>query len=90
MFELLAFESVEMIGFNKMEELKRNLKLITNPKTLQPGELVQAIQSADEYFLDKRPILNPRLKHFLQNRSYQKALLWIEGNEATEKGVCGG
>ena len=86
----MAFESVEKIGFNKMEELKRNLKLITNPKTLQPGELVQAIQSADEYLKStKGLVLNPRLRHFLQNRSYEKALLWIEG-EATEKGVCGG
>jgi hypothetical protein len=32
--------------------------------------------------------LDPRLRHFLQNRSYEKALIWLEGEEP-EKGVCG-
>jgi len=32
--------------------------------------------------------IHPRLLHFLQNRSYQKALTWINGGEP-ERGTCG-
>ena len=32
-----------------MEELKRNFEIDYKSEALQPGELVQAIQSADEY-----------------------------------------
>lgn len=35
--------------------------------------------------------IEPRLKHYLTQRSYQKALLFLEGREAeNERGNCGG
>ena len=46
---------------------------------------MEALKYIDNFLEKENP--DPRLKHFLQNRSYQKALLWIEGNEP-EKGVC--
>ena len=68
-----------------MDLLKSRLWLITNPKQAKPGELMEALKYMDNFLEKENP--DPRLKHFLQNRSYQKALLWIEGNEP-EKGVC--
>ena len=71
-----------------MEELKSSLHLITNPKEAKPGELLNALQKMDEVLNDRRTEIHPRLLHFLQNRSYQKALTWIDGGE-TERGTCG-
>lgn len=71
-----------------MEELKSSLHLITNPKKAKPGELLNALQKMDEVLNDRRTEIHPRLLHFLQNRSYQKALTWIDGGEP-ERGTCG-
>ena len=53
------------------------------------GELGQSLQRLDEIILSSKDDLHPRLRHFLENRSYAKALIWLEG-ETPEKGVCGG
>lgn len=71
-----------------MEELKSSLRLITNPKDAKPGELIREINLLDEMLNQNASNLDPRLRHFLQNRSYEKALIWLEGEEP-EKGVCG-
>jgi hypothetical protein len=71
-----------------MDELKSSLHLITNPKEAKPGELLNALQKMDEVLNDRRTEIHPRLLHFLQNRSYQKALTWINGGEPA-KGTCG-
>ena len=71
-----------------MEELKSSLRLITNPKDAKPGELITELKSLDEMLNQNASNLDPRLRHFLQNRSYKKALIWLEGEEP-EKGVCG-
>ena len=70
-----------------MEELKSSLRLITNPKDAKPGELIRELKSLDEMLNQNASNLDPRLRHFLQNRSYEKALLWIEGG-TPEKGIC--
>tara|TARA_Y100001934_G_C12209685_1_gene705398 strand:+ start:517 stop:741 length:225 start_codon:yes stop_codon:yes gene_type:complete len=72
-----------------MEELKRHLQVVVNPQGAVSGELAGAIRSLDETLRTKGETLPGRLRHFLENRSYQKALLWLEGGEP-EKGVCGG
>ena len=42
---------------------------------------LQAISERIEWLQDALPpTVNPRLKHFLENRSYDKALEWIEAN----------
>ena len=71
-----------------MEELKSSLLLITNPKNAKPGEFIRELKSLDEILKQNASNLDPRLKHFLQNRSYEKALIWLKGEEP-EKGVCG-
>ena len=72
-----------------MEEVKKCLKVITTPKAAKPGELGESLRRLDEIVKDAQAALHPRLRHFLENRSYGKALLWLEDGEP-EKGVCGG
>lgn len=72
-----------------MDEIKECLRTITEPKDARPGELGQSLQRLDEISKDSEAGLHPRLRHFLENRSYGKALLWLD-DEEPEKGVCGG
>ena len=72
-----------------MEEIKSCLQVITNPKDAKPGEFKQTLARLDEIVREQKQDLHPRLRHFLENRSYQKAVTWFEG-ETPEKGSCGG
>ena len=71
-----------------LDEIKSSLHLITNPNEAKPGELLKALQKMDEVLNDRSIGIHPRLLHFLQNRSYLKALTWINGGEP-ERGTCG-
>jgi hypothetical protein len=71
-----------------MNVMKNCLKIITNPKTAASGSLSKALSTLDEIVASPSSNLHPRLKHFLRNRSYEKALVWIEGGQP-EKGTCG-
>ena len=71
-----------------MEEIKKCLRTITAPGDAKPGELGKSLQRLDEIAKEAGSGLHPRLRHFLENRSYGKALLWLEDGEP-EKGVCG-
>ncbi len=70
------------------DELKSSLYLITNPKEAKQGELVAALQILDNYVNTSNAEMHPRLLHFLQKRSYQKAWTWLHGGKP-EKGICG-
>jgi len=37
-----------------------------------------------------RPVLHPQLVHFLENRSYAKALMFLGGETDIPVGACGG
>jgi hypothetical protein len=37
-----------------------------------------------------RPGLHPQLAHFLENRSYAKALMFLGGDTDIPVGICGG
>lgn len=71
-----------------MDELTNSLKIIINPKMAVSGSLLKALSTLDEIVASPSSNLHPRLKHFLQNRSYEKALIWIEGGQPG-KGTCG-
>ena len=71
-----------------MKKIKSSLIKITNPKEAKSGEILEAIKFIDQCLEQENNELSPRLKHFLQNRSYLKALNWIEG-EQVESGICG-
>ena len=72
-----------------MDEIKSCLEVITNPKNAKPGEFKQTLARLDSLVRDQKESLHPRLRHFLENRSYQKAVIWLKG-ETPEKGTCGG
>ncbi len=44
----------------------------------------------DEFLARGRAGLHPQLVHFLQNRSYAKALMFLGGETDIPAGVCGG
>lgn len=71
-----------------MDEIKVCLQTITNPKDAKPGELFQALRTLDSILVHDSLEIDLKLRHFLEKRSYQKALVWIDG-ETPEKGVCG-
>jgi len=72
-----------------MENILKSLRVITRPSEAGPGELAKAIRALDETLQDSDGELDGRLRHFLENRSYEKALVWLQGEEP-EKGICGG
>ena len=71
-----------------MEDILKNLRIVTNPTHIVVGELPIAIQALDKVLAERGNELPGRLRHFLENRSYQKALVFLEGGEP-EKGTCG-
>ena len=64
-----------------MEEIEKCLRTITAPGDAKPGEFGKSLQRLDEIAKDAGSGLHPRLRHFLENRSYGKALLWLEDGE---------
>mgnify|MGYP004311453673 CR=1 FL=1 len=71
-----------------MDDVLQSLRIIVNPRESGSGELASAIRSLDEVLGDQEKELRGRLRHFLENRSYAKALVFLEGGEP-EKGTCG-
>ncbi len=71
-----------------MDDVLQSLRIIVNPECTGPGEVGLAIRSLDEVLGDQEKELPGRLRHFLENRSYAKALVFLQGGEP-EKGTCG-
>jgi hypothetical protein len=44
----------------------------------------------DDYLVKGRSSLHPQLVHFLENRSYPKALMFLGGEHEIPAGACGG
>ena len=68
-----------------IHEIKESLLAIVSPN--EKPDLVVALRKLDECVQERGNEMNPRLRHFLENRSYEKALLWIDG-EKPPKGIC--
>jgi hypothetical protein len=75
--------------YGAMDEIKSCLDVITNPKDAKPDKFRQTLAKLDLLVGEHKQSLHPRLRHFLENRSYQKAVVWLAG-ETPEKGSCGG
>ena len=71
-----------------MDEVRNHLRKIVFSVDGVAGELPMAIQALDKVLAERGNELPGRLRHFLENRSYQKALVFLEGGEP-EKGTCG-
>ena len=66
------------------------------------GRLMEAIKQADgpvmaqemarldDIVQRQRAGLHPQLVHFLERRSYPKAMMWLEGDANIPAGICGG
>jgi len=71
-----------------MDDVLQSLRIIVNPRESGSGELASAIRFLDGALGEKGIELPERVRHFLENRSYAKALVFLEGGEP-EKGTCG-
>ena len=69
------------------DEIRVSLKAIVSPVENKQTDLVEALRTLDAIVSNHFGDLHPQMRHFLQNRSYEKALLWLDGGEP-EKGVC--
>ena len=70
-----------------IEDIKESLKSVIHPSKESRFDLMTALRNLDDIVIKEGKQIDPKLRHFLQNRSYEKALLWIEGGR-TERGIC--
>jgi hypothetical protein len=70
-----------------IENIRKSLRAIVSPVKDEKPDLVSALRNLDDIVSNQPGDLHPKLRHFLQNRSYEKALLWIEGG-TQENGIC--
>ncbi len=59
-------------------------------KSADGGLIAERMAFLDRVAREKEAELHPQLLHFLKNRSYNKALLWLGGETNIPAGVCGG
>ena len=59
-------------------------------KRADGGAIASQMAMLDGYLEQARGTLHPQLVHFLERRSYPKALLFLGGESAIPAGSCGG
>lgn len=58
--------------------------------TKQPVDLMPLFHRIDELGAQLPPDTDPQLVHFLQRKSFEKAMLWLEDRKAEiTRGICG-
>lgn len=75
---------------NLTEEIGQCLSRITKPAGVEKDVLMNAIQRLDEIASEYQSELPRDLHHYLQRRSYEKAVLFLEEKGDIPKGTCGG
>ena len=88
--------------FNHFRELDRQVKELETQIKTSLNALLAAIKASDgqtisdemarldDYLERGRAGLHPQLIHFLENRSYAKALMFLGGETNIPVGACGG
>ena len=72
-------------------EIKASLIALLNGIKSADGKIVAvAIAHLDDIVARCRTGLHPQLVHFLEQRSYNKALLFLGGATDIPAGICGG
>jgi hypothetical protein len=73
------------------KEIKTSLdQLLAAIKAGDAAIITAEMGRLDEYLARGRETLHPQLVHFLQNRSYAKAALFLGGTVDVPVGACGG
>ena len=65
-----------------METLKKHLVRIVRNEPAVSWPLTDSLAWIDQYVTEQGAGLDKHFQHYLQNRSYVKALAWIEEHEA--------
>lgn len=72
-------------------QIKESLNALLAAIKAADGQTVADEMARLDDFLERgRPGLHPQLAHFLENRSYAKALMFLGGETNIPVGVCGG
>lgn len=72
-------------------EIKASVAALMEAIKRADGQVVASEMERLDGLLERgRGTLHPQLVHFLQNRSYAKALMFLGGESDIPVGVCGG
>ncbi len=72
-------------------QIKESLIALMAGIKVSDGQVIADEMLRLDDFLERgRPGLHPQLVHFLQNRSYAKALMFLGGETNIPVGACGG
>ncbi|MCH6256192.1 hypothetical protein MLD52_06505 [Puniceicoccaceae bacterium K14] len=53
-------------------------------------QILESIREIDLAKVEEKNTMDAQLRHYLRNRSYEKALMYIQGASNIEKGRCSG
>jgi hypothetical protein len=72
-------------------QIKDSLTALLAGIKVSDGQVIaDEMAKLDEYLSRGRAGLHPQLAHFLENRSYAKALMFLGGDTNIPVGACGG
>lgn len=72
-------------------EIKRSLDALLFAISSRDGQVIdQEMVKLDDFLARGRAGIHPQLAHFLQNRSYAKAQMFLSGDSDIPAGICGG
>jgi hypothetical protein len=72
-------------------EIKASLQALLSGIKAADGQTIAAeMEKLDAFLAAGRTTLHPQLVHFLQNRSYAKAVMFLGGESDIPVGICGG
>jgi hypothetical protein len=66
------------------------ISLLAGIKASNGRTITAEMDRLDGFLAAGRATMHPQLVHFLQNRSYAKALMFLGGETAIPTGACGG
>ena len=66
------------------------IALLSGIKASDGQVIADQMTKLDDYLAAGRHSLHPQLLHFLENRSYAKALMFLGGETNIPVGACGG
>jgi hypothetical protein len=72
-------------------QIKDSLTALLAAIKVNDGQTIaDSMMRLDDFLARGRPGLHPQLVHFLENRSYAKALMFLGGETDIPVGICGG